>query len=106
MSERRRGRPVNRTRALQAFVYCCSARRAATPRRAFRPVPRGGSTRPGLATRPTRGRSHVQHVDPPDLTLWPTLRHLYPLWRAQWRLVAIGLSCAVAFTALSLTIPI
>jgi len=48
----------------------------------------------------------VKHVDPPDLTLWPTIRHLYPLWRAQWRLVAIGLSCALAFTALSLLIPI
>jgi ABC-type multidrug transport system fused ATPase/permease subunit len=48
----------------------------------------------------------VQHVDPPDLKLWPTLRHLYPLWRAQWRLVAIGLSCALVFTGLSLAIPI
>jgi ABC-type multidrug transport system fused ATPase/permease subunit len=48
----------------------------------------------------------VKHVDPPDLTLWPTIRHLVPLWRAQWRLVAIGLSCALAFTVLSLVIPI
>jgi ABC-type multidrug transport system fused ATPase/permease subunit len=48
----------------------------------------------------------VQHVDPPDLKFWPTLRHLYPLWRAQWRLVLIGLSCALAFTGLSLAIPI
>ena len=48
----------------------------------------------------------MQHVDPPDLKLWPTLRHLYPLWRAQWRLVLIGLSCALAFTGLSLAIPI
>jgi len=48
----------------------------------------------------------VQHVDPPDLTLWPTLRHLYPLWRAQWRLVLIGLACALVFTGLSLAIPI
>jgi ABC-type multidrug transport system fused ATPase/permease subunit len=48
----------------------------------------------------------VQHVDPPDLTLWPTIRHLYPLWRAQARLVAIGLSCALAFTGLTLLIPI
>ena len=45
-------------------------------------------------------------VDPPDLTLWPTLRHLYPLWRAQWRHVLIGLSCALVFTGLSLAIPI
>jgi ABC-type multidrug transport system fused ATPase/permease subunit len=48
----------------------------------------------------------VQHVDPPDLTLWPTLRHLYPLWRAQWRLVIVGLICALIFTGLSLAIPI
>jgi ABC-type multidrug transport system fused ATPase/permease subunit len=48
----------------------------------------------------------VQHVDPPDLTLWPTLRHLFPLWRAQWRLVLLGLFCALVFTGLSLTIPI
>jgi ABC-type multidrug transport system fused ATPase/permease subunit len=45
-------------------------------------------------------------VDPPDLTLWPTIRHLYPLWRAQWRLVVVGLGCAVVFTVLSLLIPI
>ena len=48
----------------------------------------------------------MYHVDPPDLTLWPTIRHLYPLWRAQWRLAAIGLSCALVFTGLSLLIPI
>ena len=45
-------------------------------------------------------------VDPPDLTLWPTLRHLFPLWRAQRRLVALGLACALVFTGLSLAIPI
>ena len=48
----------------------------------------------------------MHSVDPPDLTLWPTLRHLYPLWRAQWRLVAFGLVCALAFTGLSLAIPV
>ena len=48
----------------------------------------------------------MTNVDPPDLSLWPTIRHLYPLWRAQWRLVAIGLSCAVVFTVLSLLIPV
>ena len=45
-------------------------------------------------------------VDPPDLPLWQTIRHLYPLWRAQRRLVLIGLVCALAFTGLSLTIPV
>jgi ABC-type multidrug transport system fused ATPase/permease subunit len=34
------------------------------------------------------------------------MRHLYPLWREQWRLVSVGLACALAFTGLSLTIPI
>jgi ABC-type multidrug transport system fused ATPase/permease subunit len=48
----------------------------------------------------------VTNVDPQDLTLWPTIRHLYPLWRAQWRLVSIGLACALGFTILSLLIPI
>ena len=48
----------------------------------------------------------MHDVDPADLKLWPTLRHLYPLWRAQWRLVLIGLSCALVFTGLSLAIPI
>jgi len=44
-------------------------------------------------------------VDPPDLSSWQTVGHLFPLWREQKRLVAIGLACALVFTALSLTIP-
>ncbi|MEI7759848.1 MAG: ABC transporter ATP-binding protein [Thermoleophilia bacterium] len=48
----------------------------------------------------------MQDVNPPDLTLGPTLRHLYPLWREQWRLVTVGVFCALAFTGLSLAIPI
>ena len=48
----------------------------------------------------------MEHVDPPDLGLWPTLRRLFPLWWEQRRLVALGLACALAFTALSITIPI
>jgi ABC-type multidrug transport system fused ATPase/permease subunit len=48
----------------------------------------------------------VTPVDPPDLALWPTVRHLYPLWRAQWRLALLGLTCAFVFTSLSLAIPI
>jgi ABC-type multidrug transport system fused ATPase/permease subunit len=48
----------------------------------------------------------VSTVDPPDLPLWQTIRHLYPLWRAQRRLVVIGLVCALAFTGLSLSIPV
>ncbi len=48
----------------------------------------------------------VHHVDPPDLALWPTLRRLFPLWWEQRRLVAIGFACALAFTTLSITIPV
>ena len=44
-------------------------------------------------------------ADPPDLPLLPTMRRLLRLWRGQWRLVTIGLTCAIVFTALSLTIP-
>jgi ABC-type multidrug transport system fused ATPase/permease subunit len=53
-----------------------------------------------------RSDHRVNPVDPPDLPLWQTIRHLYPLWRAQRRLVLIGLVCALAFTGLSLTIPV
>ncbi len=48
----------------------------------------------------------TSHVDPPDLTLWPTLRNLFPLWWEQRRTVSIGLVCALAFTLLSLLIPV
>ena len=48
----------------------------------------------------------MEHVDPPDLALWPTLRRLFPLWWEQRRLVGLGLTFALAFTALSITIPI
>jgi ABC-type multidrug transport system fused ATPase/permease subunit len=45
-------------------------------------------------------------VDPPDLSSWETVKHLFPLWLEQKRLVALGLACALVFTALSLTIPL
>src|SRR5918994_2054838 len=48
----------------------------------------------------------VNAVDPPDLPLRPTMRNLLPLWWEQRRLAGIGLACALAFTALSLTIPV
>ncbi|MDH4177475.1 MAG: ABC transporter ATP-binding protein/permease [Thermoleophilia bacterium] len=48
----------------------------------------------------------MSSVDPTDLPLGLTLRRLYPLWREQWRLAAIGLSCALVFTGLSLAIPV
>jgi ABC-type multidrug transport system fused ATPase/permease subunit len=48
----------------------------------------------------------MNHVDPTDLGLRPTLRRLFPLWWEQRRLVGIGLAFALAFTLLSITIPI
>ena len=51
-------------------------------------------------------KAALDHVDPPDLALWPTLRRLFPLWWEQRRLAGLGLACALAFTALSITIPI
>src|SRR5262245_49448037 len=71
------------------------------------PVSPGAASRSAArATRCADEEPPVTNVDPPDLTFWPTIRHLYPLWRAQWRLVAIALPCAVVFTCLSLLIPI
>jgi ATP-binding cassette, subfamily B, bacterial len=45
-------------------------------------------------------------VDPPDLSLWPTVKGLALLWREQWRLVTVGLVCALGTTTLSLAIPL
>ena len=45
-------------------------------------------------------------VDPPDLTLWPTVKGLAGLWREQWRLVVYGLVCAFVYSGLALAIPI
>jgi len=48
----------------------------------------------------------MNHVDPADLALRPTLRRLFPLWWEQRRLVAVGIAFAFATTALSIAIPI
>jgi len=45
-------------------------------------------------------------VDPPDLGLLPTLRRLLGLWRAEWRLGALGLTLAFCYTAISIAIPL
>jgi ATP-binding cassette subfamily B protein len=52
------------------------------------------------------GRLDSPSVDPPDLGVWETAKGLARMWREQRRLVALGLACAVAYTGLSLTIPI
>ncbi len=45
-------------------------------------------------------------VDPPDLGFVATAVRLLRVWREQWRLVLVGLACALATTGLSLAIPI
>jgi len=45
-------------------------------------------------------------VDPPDYPFWPTAKGLFRLWRAQWRLVGIGLACAFCYSLVTLSIPI
>jgi ABC-type multidrug transport system fused ATPase/permease subunit len=45
-------------------------------------------------------------VDPPDLGTLATVKGLARLWREQGRLVVVGLVCALAYSGLSLTIPI
>src|SRR3954469_5042702 len=44
--------------------------------------------------------------DPPDYELRATVRRLGGVWREQWKLTAIGLAYAFAYSALSLVIPI
>src|SRR5206468_12710102 len=56
--------------------------------------------------RPLFGRGARVQVDPPDLGFAATAVRLLRVWREQWRLVTIGLVCALATTGLSLAIPI
>jgi len=49
---------------------------------------------------------YVSPVDPPDLGLLPTFRRLLRLWREQWKLGLFGLTCALIYTLISITIPI
>src|SRR2546421_9124268 len=50
--------------------------------------------------------TYVSSVEPPDLGLLPTLRRLLRLWREQWKLGLFGLTCALAYTLISIVIPI
>ncbi|HEU5214027.1 MAG TPA: ABC transporter ATP-binding protein, partial [Gaiellaceae bacterium] len=50
--------------------------------------------------------TYVSPVDPPDLGLLPTFRRLLRLWREQWKLGIFGLTCALLYTLISITIPI
>jgi hypothetical protein len=44
--------------------------------------------------------------DPDDYPLRPTVRRLSHLWWSERRLVVIGLSCALAYTTLTLSISV
>ncbi|MFN2629601.1 MAG: ABC transporter ATP-binding protein [Gaiellaceae bacterium] len=44
--------------------------------------------------------------DPPDYGTWATAKHLFRLWREQWRLGVVGLVCAFAYTTVSIAIPL
>jgi ABC-type multidrug transport system fused ATPase/permease subunit len=48
----------------------------------------------------------MHNVDPEDYALAPTVRRLIPLWWGERSLVLLGLACALAYTALSLAIPL
>src|SRR5205809_3877916 len=50
--------------------------------------------------------TYVSSVEPPDLGLLPTLRRLLRLWREQWKLGVFALSCSLAYTLISIAIPI
>ncbi len=50
--------------------------------------------------------AHANPVDPPDLGLLPTLRRLLRLWRAEWRLAALGCLFALGYTLISIAIPL
>ncbi len=50
--------------------------------------------------------TYVSSVDPPDLGLVPTFRRLLRLWREQWKLGVFSLTCALAYTLISIAIPI
>src|SRR5947208_16242187 len=50
--------------------------------------------------------AYANSVDPPDLGLLPTFRRLLRLWRHEWRLGLLGLSLALLYTVISITIPL
>jgi ABC-type multidrug transport system fused ATPase/permease subunit len=50
--------------------------------------------------------SYARTVDPPDLGLLPTFRRLLRLWAHEWRLALLGMSLALVYTLISLSIPI
>lgn len=57
------------------------------------------------STAESTSRQPVSPVDPPDLGLRSTLRHLFPLWWEHRRRVGFALAYALVFTGLSLAIP-
>ena len=96
--------------ARSGLLFATAACRRAPADALPRPPARGGVRhRAGAHQRPgghCRSRPSRAARRPARSALWPTLRHLFPLWREQRRLVALGLACALVFTGLSLSIPI
>src|SRR5207253_223263 len=88
------------------------ARRGGEARRSreARAIPReprvGGRDEGARAGRRPAMPEHANPVDPPDLGLLPTLRRLLRLWRAEWRLGALGCAFALGYTLISITIPL
>src|SRR5919202_4624445 len=80
-------------------------RRRPPPRRSTRDGRRtGGSPHP--ATPSGERENVIDQLNPDDYAGWPTTLRLLRLWREQWRLVVLGLACAVGYTTISLAIPI
>src|SRR5919109_2737265 len=80
-------------------------RRRLSPRRSTRDGRRPGG--PPHPAPPLGERDDViDQLNPDDHAIWPTTRRLLRLWCEQWRLVVLGLACAVGYTSISLAIPI
>ena len=100
---RRRGLARRRGRRGRAAGAPRVRRRAS---RSARPVRFGETRRPPRLSCVLRNRESGLQVDPPDLGFKATAVRLLRVWREQWRLVAVGLTMALATTGLSLAIAI
>src|SRR5207247_1733913 len=98
-SARARSRPRKKARGRSANTSL------AFPRQSSGRVRRDAAAAASFV-RPLFGRGARVQVDPPDLGFAATAVRLLRVWREQWRLVLLGLSCALITTALSLSIAI
>ena len=110
--------PRGRRRAADVRPAACAAELQRRPRRVRQlraratELPRYGGCYRRSACRPAVRRAHSpcpstsNPVDPPDLGLLPTFRRLLRLWWGERRLGALGLSLALAYTLISIAIPL